>query len=169
MSEDVWERYRDGCGEEIAVSRLGDSLVNFLVSIRKFISQQMALAVDYRALQAQAWRHPWMPWSGVPRNALLFGEGTLLASVHLGDQLRGCKRCVQAWREANGIDTILQQRQPAFRAMKELFEHGALGMSKTGHVVFIERLGQIRKNWHAFLVSTLFLVLTPNLSRPATW
>jgi hypothetical protein len=55
----------------------------------------------------------------------------------------------QEWRLINDIDDVLNEPQPAFHAMKRLYEHGVVCKTKTGggYVVFVEKVGQIRKNW----------------------
>lgn len=47
------------------------------------------------------------------------------------------------WREAEGINTILEEEQPHFKTIKLMYPHYHAGRGKQGHVVFYERPGDL--------------------------
>ncbi len=51
----------------------------------------------------------------------------------------------QAWREDNGINTLLTDPQPCFRIIKETYTHGVHCRARDGVTpIFIEHIGQFR-------------------------
>lgn len=46
------------------------------------------------------------------------------------------------WRETEGVNTILEERQPYFNLIKTMYPHYHCGRGKSGHPVFYERPGE---------------------------
>lgn len=62
-----------------------------------------------------------------------------------GDKLEALRRWREtlAWRREQRVDSILQEPQPHFHAIKQSYPHFLHGRSKGGHAVYYELLGKI--------------------------
>ncbi len=80
------------------------------------------------------------------------------------------------WRREFNVDTILQEPQPNFKAIKESYPHYFHGRSKSGHPVYFERVGYINRKklkeygvtvpmllrHYVFITEYLWNVIEPN-------
>jgi hypothetical protein len=56
---------------------------------------------------------------------------------------------MQAWREENAVNDVLDTPQPHFFMFKEAYPHGNFGFLPTGEVVSIDSVGQCKKAFEA--------------------
>lgn len=58
----------------------------------------------------------------------------------------------QEWRRKKGIDTILEQPQPAFDYAKGMYEHGVPCFTKSGQPVWVDKISDMKKSFANFKV-----------------
>ena len=73
-------------------------------------------------------------------------------------QSRPCRTCstptltAQEWRRRKGIDTILEQPQPAFDFAKGMYTHGVACFTKGGQPVWVDKIADLKRNFAEFKV-----------------
>jgi hypothetical protein len=59
----------------------------------------------------------------------------------------------QEWRLKKGIDTILEQPQPAFDFAKGMYTHGVACFTKSGQPVWVDKIADLKRNFADFKVA----------------
>lgn len=63
----------------------------------------------------------------------------------------------QEWRRRKGIDTLLEQPQPAFDFGKNMYAHGVACFTKGGQPVWVDKIADLKRTFAEFKVGQIFL------------
>lgn len=59
---------------------------------------------------------------------------------------------LQEWRNQKGIDTILEQPQPAFEFAKDMYGHGVVCFTRDGQPVWVDKIADMKRTFAEFKV-----------------
>jgi hypothetical protein len=73
---------------------------------------------------------------------------------------------LQDWREKVGVGSILEQPQPFFDFAKGMYTHGLVCFAKNGAPVWLDKVGEMKREWAAFKV---LAVITRSTCKVVQW
>lgn len=72
---------------------------------------------------------------------------------------------MQEWRRTKGINTILEQPQPAYAFAKGMYAHGVACFTRRGQPVWVDKIADLKRSFPEFKVAVRSLQIIPECTQ----